>query len=458
MKLKLALLVFVLFAVHNHFFIKSWSDRNVIISDPAGYYMYLAGVAKGDIVRLQFLEDIQVRHHPWGDLRWSSIYTDTATNKRLIKYPYGVSLFESPFFFAAHIYTRFGHNVNGDVFARPYQIAVILSALFWGTIGLSLLSRFLRKMYSDNVVLIVIILVSLGTNLYHYTVYEPGMSHVYSFFLGSAGLYFTNQLYENPARYRYFIFMGLVMGLFLVTRPTDALFLLIPLLWGIKDVQGIKERIKFFTSNYLRIFIALLVALFLVFWQLLYWRAVTGNWVSYSYQSEGFNFLHPKIWKGLFSYRKGWFIYTPVAFIGILGLYFLWRRNKGLVMPLVIYLTAMSYVVFSWWMWYYGGSFGCRALIAVLPVVSIPLAALVERVIEIRTFSIKMVFAAVFLFFIVLNIFQSYQYYNAVIHWDRMSRAYYWRVFGKMEVSAEDQELLMSEYDYWHDKDIGWGN
>ena len=47
--------------------------------------------------------------------------------------------------------------------------------------------------------------------------------------------------------------------------------------------------------------------------QMIYWNEMTGHWLYFSYGSdERFFFGDPAIIKGLFSYRKGLFIYTPL--------------------------------------------------------------------------------------------------------------------------------------------------
>jgi hypothetical protein len=55
---------------------------------------------------------------------------------------------------------------------------------------------------------------------------------------------------------------------------------------------------------------------------------------------------------------------------------------------------------------------------------------------------IKVAGVVVAVLLIALNIFQTNQYASAVIEGDGMTKAYYWRVFGKMEATPKDKELL----------------
>jgi hypothetical protein len=48
--------------------------------------------------------------------------------------------------------------------------------------------------------------------------------------------------------------------------------------------------------------------------------------------------------------------------------------------------------------------------------------------------------------FVVLNIFQTYQYSMGLIHWSRMSKEFYWRVFGKTEFDrVQNEHYLIKE-------------
>ena len=45
---------------------------------------------------------------------------------------------------------------------------------------------------------------------------------------------------------------------------------------------------------------------------MLYWKHIMGTFFFYSYDQEGFFFGNSHVLDGLLSYRKGWFIYTPI--------------------------------------------------------------------------------------------------------------------------------------------------
>ena len=62
--------------------------------------------------------------------------------------------------------------------------------------------------------------------------------------------------------------------------------------------------------------------------QMIYWKEMTGRWLYFSYGSdERFFFGDPAIIKGLFSYRKGLFIYTPLLLFAFAGVISLWLKT-----------------------------------------------------------------------------------------------------------------------------------
>ncbi len=73
---------------------------------------------------------------------------------------------------------------------------------------------------------------------------------------------------------------------------------------------------------------------------------------------------------------------------------------------------------------------------------ALPIGALFEDI-----FAAKKSIKAVTLFLtgllILLNLYQTAQYAKGVIHWQKMNREYYWRIFGKWNVSNEDKRLLL---------------
>ena len=449
MRSRLAILLFCLTAFCIVFARQEWK-RNIYTYDSFGYYVYLpAAFIYHDLGDLGFFPEINKKYNAFAD-SGKFTFGDCPGGKKNDKYAIGTALFELPLFLVAHMYCTLGGDV-ADGFTAPYQLAGIFSCIIWAVIGLFVLRKFLLGYFNDSVVAVTLLCIAIGTNLFYYTTLNQGLSHPFSFFLFASILFYTNAWYKG-FNTKYLICLSLLLALALVTRPVNFVIVLIPLFWGVHNPPSLRERIDTLWIYRSKIVLAILICLPIVFLQLAYWRYTSGHWIYFSYKGEGFNFLHPKIFRGLFSYRKGWFVYTPIAFLGVIGFIPLWKKNKALVPSLVVFFTLLIYIVFSWKNWWYGGGFGCRPLIEALAVLSMPFAALLEAVLSLRKKLLTTMLYLSLAFFISLNIFQTWQFAMSIIHHDRMSRAYYWHVFGKTSINPDDYEkYLIDEKEYWRE-------
>ena len=185
----------------------------------------------------------------------------------------------------------------------------------------------------------------------------------------------------------------------------------------------------------------LAVFLGLVLLQLSYWKYSTGDWIYDAYGEERFYFLKPQIMDGLFSYRKGWLVYTPLMTLALAGFLFLKKKVPELFYPILFFSALNIYIVFSWWCWWYGGSFGARALIESYALLAVPMAATIERLWNSRIL-VKAVSTVVCIFFIYLNIFQSRQYRISLLHYENTSKELYWTVFLNNDKPENYENLL----------------
>ncbi len=417
---------------------------DIFVSDKSGYYAYNPALfIYGDIEKCSF-------HHKRdpGDI-WT--FKVQENGKRLNKYTIGVALMSFPFFITAHAYTGISNAYAADGYSHPYQIAGIAATLFWTIFGLIMLSLFLRNYFSDTVVAWTLLAIAAGTNLFHYTAYEHGMSHSYSFALFATMLYLTYK-WHNTQKPKYILSIALTGSMIVLVRQVNILFLLIPLLWNVYNFNTLSARVNLLIRNYKMLLPALLVFIIPILLQLYYWHYITGKWFVYSYTGEYFNFFNPHIIDGLFSFRKGWFIYTPIAFVAAIGFIFLWRRDRKLAPGLLLLMIIVIYITFSWWMWWYGGSFGCRPLVEYLALMAIPLSAFFEYIIVKANMLLKATFFILITGFVALNIFQQYQYSAQILHWDRMTRQYYFKTWGKVDINIDEYEkYLIDDREYWNE-------
>jgi len=435
----LAFITFILvLIIFNRF---SWKENNVFQWDQGGYYRYLPALfIYHDVADFRSYAVMNRTYGISANNDSFALHPQAFHQRRLNKYPVGVSLFECIPFFIAHMMSLHSNQYPPDGYSPYYRLLISLGAVLGVILGLWFTWNLLRRYYSEWVCAISIILILFGTNLYNYTVWDIGMSHPYSFFLLAALLYCTDSWYRRPERV-YLLAIGFIYGLMLITRPTNAMALLFPLFWTIDGFPLFKDRLALFKTKIPSIALAILSCLLVCLIQMWYWKYATGHWIYYSYEKEGFEFKHPQILNGLFSFRKGWFIYTPMAFLIVAGIVPLYRAQRRQALLLLAYLFLMIFVVFSWGQWYYGGSFGSRVMIDTYPVLCLALAALIHQAFHSRK-AIRYPILLLAILFLVLNLWQTYQFNIGIIPMDHNTAAYYKRVFFKLEKNQEDDRIF----------------
>ncbi len=298
-----------------------------------------------------------------------------------------------------------------------------IAAIFYCLFGLFFLNKTLNfySIKESSKALISIIAV-FGTNLFIYTIAEPGMSHVYSFAFVSLFIY-LGHLFYHKKKQSVLTLMGLVLGLICLIRPVNGL-----IIFSLFFISGLNpiEFLKFTFKPIVKILFALfLFSLVAGIQSLIYYISIDTFWVN-SYQDEGFNFLSPHFIDILISYKKGLFLYTPIYLVSFVGLIYLKKENILKCIYWVLFFLLITYIFSSWWMWFYGGSFSSRVYVEFIPLFMILLAIALERI-------SKGLFRSSFITFcfllVVLCQIQSYQYRYYILHYSEMTQEKYWDVF-----------------------------
>ncbi|HWY10033.1 MAG TPA: hypothetical protein VN026_01850, partial [Bacteroidia bacterium] len=155
---------------------------------------------------------------------------------------------------------------------------------------------------------------------------------------------------------------------------------------------------------------------------------------------EGLEIFKPHLLKVLFSFRKGWFIYTPLMIFISSGFYFLYKKNKNLFAPVLTCSLLSLYIVSSWSCWWFGSCFGNRALVASYAVLFIPLGYFVDYFLNSK---LKYFYVLVLGLFIGMNLFQSWQMREGILDTTNMSRAYYFSTFLQTTPPTSEQTKLL---------------
>ncbi len=414
-----------------------WQNENrVIFWDVKSYYAYLPAIVIHGDPNFNFVERFP---ETYGDKYWLEVVDN---GNKLVITSMGMSMLYLPFFLMGHV-TALLTGFDATGYTYPYFAFMLLGSVFYLTLGLWFLRKLLLNYYHDGVVAATLASIFFGTNLLWYSTFEATMSHVYSFALFAAFIWFTRQWHTEPD-WRSSVLIGLIYGLITVVRPTNAVIALFFVFFSIGKPGEIFQKAAFFLRNYKYLIVLIITAILVLAPQLIYWKYITGHWIVNSYGDKGiFYFDNPQIFNGLFSYRKGLFVYAPVILVAFLSLPALLssRTTRKYFIPIIFFSAANIYIILSWWVWWYGGSFGLRAFIESFAMLAIPLAAGIDYLWKKKTL-IRIPAMLVIAIFVLYGLFANVQYYYGAIHWDSMSKDAFWDSFGSRRPSANFYNLI----------------
>ena len=330
--------------------------------DQVGYYAYLPALLTDG--GWTFDDFVGARWDRFEASGFRGFPRNQVTGRRVNVYTPGVAVLQAPFFVVGHLAARVA-GTRRDGFSWPYRLLACLGAVVYAVLGLFFVFALLRRHFPEWAAAGVVVSIGLGTNLLYYSTIEPLMSHAYSFFVFSLVTWATLAWSETDDM-RHWLALGAGLGLAVLIRPTNAVLAVLPLLFlvrrgaaaGFRWSEG-QHRRRLFRQVLATTAAGAAVTLPL----LAYWRFASGSWIHNPHGPGTFYLSEPAISSVLFSYRKGWFVYAPVMFSVVPGLFLLRRYVSGITLPLIVYASVNLYIVSSWWNWWYGGGFGMRALI-----------------------------------------------------------------------------------------------
>lgn len=399
--------------------------------DPWGYYAHLpAAFIHHDVGDYSKTFAASESIWPGGNLNAG----DTPIGKRCNKYPLGVALLLLPFFLLAHGFTLLTGWFPANGFTPPYALAVGLAPIAYVLLGMRALAGVLRRYFSVEITVLTLLTLGLATNLFYFTAYNNLMSHAFLFAIFCWLLWAMHRFEEKP-ELRRALAVGALFGLLTATRLHAVMLLLAPLLWGVHSAASLKQRVLFLKREYRLLLAAGVAFALLLAPQLAYYKYVSGQWLYYAYQGETFNFAHPRILDGLFSYSNGWLVYTPVMILALIGLFRLPKTVPAAVGPLYSLLPVYVYVTYSWWCWNYINGFGSRPMVDIYPLLALPLGAFLSWGAH-KTWK-KSLNLLLFAGFACLNLFQTWQLAEGLIWTEAGNRAHFWTMFGRTASSKE---------------------
>ncbi|MCB0647753.1 MAG: hypothetical protein KDC49_13885 [Saprospiraceae bacterium] len=402
--------------------------------DTAGYYWYLpATFIYDDLELLAFSQDILDKYQNTSHFYQAFEYEN---GNMVMKYPMGMALQFLPFFLIAHfIAPILGFSADG--FSLPYQFAIHLESFLFALFGLWFLRKILLNYFSEKLSSLVLISVYLGTNYLSFSSIENAMTHNY-LFTWNAFLIYNTIKYNQERKLKYILFIGLSLGISILTRPTEIVSALIPLFWNfdLNRGGGWKAWFTDLAKQWRHVLLVGGIVFAFGFFQLLYYKLIGGDWLIYAYQDQGFSFLSPHVYKYLFSYEVGWLLYNPLFFLVPFGLMWAIKSRKEGSVAMLIYVTIYLYVVTAWDYWLYGA----RAMVQSYAVLGIFLGFAFEKLLKQKVLKWALGFLIIFCFY--YNLWWTHgvhrgAYYDAY----NSTKAYFKHTFLRWRVPLEYKKL-----------------
>lgn len=265
----------------------------------------------------------------------------------------GLPLVSLPFLGLAHLSLKLGRlaglDLVADGFGYPYETAFGLASYLVGALGLIAMLRVAFRFFPPAVALLSVLTVGASSFLAWYMVVEPAMPHAVS--AASVAFAVGFWLARRPlTETRDWIVLGVLFGLASLARWQNVTFIALPLI----DAMMKPRRPLVQPASSLLAFAVTFTP------QLAYWYAMAGSPFAVSWERHAVEWTQLSFTEVLFSTNRGLFPWSPVLYLGLIGL-LLWLRGSARLASLCLLgFVLQIYVNGSVEMWYGGWAYGGR--------------------------------------------------------------------------------------------------
>lgn len=369
------------------------------------------------------------------------------TGEPMYFFLFGMSYIYSIFFFIGHLFAgMLGYAQDG--LSPPYQYALVYGCMIYTIIGLHYLRKILLTYFTEWITALTMILLVIGTNYTHHMTLK-NLETVNVLFMFAVIIIWNTIRWYEEFKFRQLLAIGVSLVLMALCKPSEILFVFVPLIWGMSSGKDLWNRAKLLFRYKWHLLAVIIICFFIALPQALYWYSKTGHvfYDTYKNPGVGLDLGNPHILESLFSYRKGWLLYTPVMIFALPGLVILFKRNRKIFFGILIPFIISFYIIASWTEYWYGAGFSNRPVITLYSLLVIPLGYFLLWLSEQKK-PFKVVTWSVLSILTLLNQFQWWQLRNHILDPYRTTKEYYWAVFLKTEVQPEDKKLMLVNRDF----------
>jgi hypothetical protein len=239
-----------------------------------------------------------------------------------------------------------------------------------------------RRWCKPLVCCLAMLICAFGSTLVHYASEVPAYSHAWGAFAVALSLWAWIRAREVPSGWRW-LALGLSIGAAGLMRPTHLTMFLFPGVTLLSDAsRSLREGRSPDRSLWIRS-VALFAGFAALYWiQLYIYRSLYGRlWLT----PQGTHFMqfgHSHPFLVLFAARAGLLYWTPLMWLGFLGLIPLVRRpdHRWLALPVACWIALEIYLNAAAMDWYGGWTYGQRRLTSLVGPFVLTTAVLIDRI------------------------------------------------------------------------------
>lgn len=285
------------------------------------------------------------------------LFQPTATGHAQSAATVGPAIVWAPFFAAGHAVARRLAVTNPDVNANgvsfPYRQAICVAGLFYGLLGCWFCFRLTARFHATRLAALATALAVSGSFVLWYLVKEPSMSHAPSMaaVAGFMWLWVATRDGRTPRQWAY---LGALAGFMTMIRWQNALFALLPACDAVVAIVSAWRNsdrpaaLRVLTHGVL----FTLCATIAFVPQMVAWRAIYGSWLAVSPIGPQIRWGDPHLADILWSSRNGLLSWSPVLYVGAIGLVMFARSWPAIGVPAFLALAVMTYFnacIQDWW-------------------------------------------------------------------------------------------------------------
>jgi hypothetical protein len=319
-----------------------------------------------------------------------------------------------PFFAMGHLTSvalhAVGAQVRTDGMGRIDQAFTLAGSFVYVALAVWLAYRLARRFFPPWPSLLGAVGAWLGGPLLWYQIWECSYAHAMEAAAAAALVLAWATWCEalTPSRW---ILIGALAGALVLMRPQQIVFVSLPAidwLW----TAWVRKR-----GEILGPLLGITTAALVFAPQMLMWHAVYGRWLVVP-QGTGFMRFSDSLWQEtLFSSRNGLFTWAPLWAAGVVGLVVLARRSRRQPPLWLAIFVGTAWTNGAAWDWWGGGAYGGRRFAALLPLITVGIAALAAATAA-RTRVVRLAAGLMFTGVLFLQLAFLNLYRSKAIPWD----------------------------------------